>query len=94
MNRKKKSRVKEREDHLKHKRSELDDILSETQKEEKALIKESEKYEKKIEERLIKAYKRIRSNVKNGLAVVQVERGASGGAFFNLFGQRIYIGAF
>ena len=42
------------------------------------------KYEAKIEERLIKAYKRIRSNVKNGLAVVAVERGASGGSFFTI----------
>ena len=37
-----------------------------------------------IEERLVKAYKRIRSSVKNGLAVVAVERGASGGSFFTI----------
>ena len=79
-----KERLAARMDHLKHKQSELDEILSETEKEEKSLIKESEKYEKNIEERLIKAYKRIRSNVKNGLAVVPVERGASGGSFFTI----------
>ncbi len=73
-----------RQDHLKHKQSELNEILAETEKEEKALIKESEKFEKKIEERLVKAYKRIRTNVKNGLAVVPVERGASGGSFFTI----------
>jgi predicted nucleic acid-binding Zn-ribbon protein len=77
-------RVSDREDHLKHKQGELDEILAETEKEEKALIKESEKFEKKIEDRLIKAYKRIRGNVKNGLAVVAVERGASGGSFFTI----------
>ena len=77
-------RVSGREEHLKHKQGELDEILAETEKEEKALIKESEKFEKKIEERLIKAYKRIRGNVKNGLAVVAVERGASGGSFFTI----------
>ncbi|MFT4698240.1 MAG: putative nucleic acid-binding Zn-ribbon protein [Flavobacteriaceae bacterium] len=77
-----KERLKGREDHLKHKRSELDEILSETEKEEEALFKKSESFEKKIEERLISAYKRIRTNVKNGLAVVPVERGASGGSFF------------
>jgi predicted nucleic acid-binding Zn-ribbon protein len=73
-----------REDHLKHKQKELDEILGETEKEEAALVKESEKYEKQIEERLVKAYKRIRTNVKNGLAVVAVERGASGGSFFTI----------
>lgn len=77
-------RLKERQEHLKHKQGELDEILAETEKEEQALIKESEKYEKNIEERLVKAYKRIRTNVKNGLAVVPVERGASGGSFFTI----------
>ena len=47
-----------------------------------ALLKKSEEFEDKIEERLVKAYKRIRTNVKNGLAVVPIERGASGGSFF------------
>jgi len=79
-----KDRLKERQVHLKHKHSELDEILSETEKEEKALLKESQKYEKNIEERLVKAYHRIRTNVKNGLAVVPVERGASGGSFFTI----------
>ena len=79
-----KGRVGERADHLKHKQGELDEILSETEKEEKSLIKESEKFEKKIEDRLIQAYKRIRTNVKNGLAVVAIERGASGGSFFTI----------
>ncbi len=77
-------RVKAREDHLKHKQGELNEILSETEKEEKSLIKHSANYEKKIEERLISAYHRIRGNVKNGLAVVAVERGASGGSFFTI----------
>ncbi len=78
------SRYDERKEHLKHKQSELDEILKETEKEEKSLIKESESFESKIEPRLIKAYKRIRTNVKNGLAVVAVERGASGGSFFTI----------
>ena len=79
-----KSRFNERSEHLKHKQNELDEILKETEKEEQTLIKESENFETQIEERLIKAYKRIRSNVKNGLAVVAVERGASGGSFFTI----------
>ena len=79
-----KERLKERETHLKHKSGELDAILAETEKEEQALLKKSEQYQKQIEERLVAAYKRIRTNVKNGLAVVPIERGASGGSFFTI----------
>lgn len=79
-----KARLKEREDHLKHKQSELDGILSLTKKEEEALLKEREKFEKEIEERLVKAYTRIRKSVRNGLAIVPIERGASGGSFFTI----------
>ena len=79
-----KGRLKEREDHLKHKKNELDAILAETEKEEKALLEKSEAYKKQIEERLVTAYNRIRTNVKNGLAVVPIERGASGGSFFTI----------
>ncbi|MDO6605110.1 zinc ribbon domain-containing protein [Arenibacter palladensis] len=79
-----KERLTERESHLKHKKSELSAILAETEKEEKALLKKSEEYQSQIEERLVKAYNRIRNNVKNGLAVVPIERGASGGSFFTI----------
>ncbi|WP_394751152.1 zinc ribbon domain-containing protein [Spongiimicrobium salis] len=79
-----KERLSERESHLKHKKGELNAILAETEKEEKALLDTSEKYQQEIEERLVKAYKRIRNNVKNGLAVVPIERGASGGSFFTI----------
>ena len=56
--------------HLKHKKSELSDIMKETEKEETFLSEKSAEYEALIEERLLKAYKRIRSSVRNGLAVV------------------------
>ena len=79
-----KERLKEREEHLKHKKGELDAILAETEKEEKALVKKSDEYKDLIEERLVSAYNRIRNNVKNGLAVVPIERGASGGSFFTI----------
>jgi predicted nucleic acid-binding Zn-ribbon protein len=62
----------------------LNAILAETEKEEKALLKKSEEYQSQIEDRLVKAYNRIRNNVKNGLAVVPIERGASGGSFFTI----------
>lgn len=79
-----KERLKEREEHLKHKKGDLDAILAETEKEEKVLLEKSEEYKTKIEERLAKAYTKIRTNVKNGLAVVPIERGASGGSYFTI----------
>lgn len=79
-----KERLGERETHLKHKKGELNAILAETEKEEKSLMAKSEEYQALIDERLVKAYKRIRNNVKNGLAVVPIERGASGGSFFTI----------
>jgi len=79
-----KERLKARETHLKHKKGELDAILAETAKEEQALIAKSEDYKEQIEDRLVSAYARIRQNVKNGLAVVAIERGASGGSFFTI----------
>ena len=79
-----KEKITVRSTHLKSKRSELGDILKETDKEEKNLIAKSKKFEKKIEENLIVAYKKIRSNVKNGLAIVPIERNASGGSYFTI----------
>jgi len=77
-------KLNDRESHLKHKKEELDAILAETQKEEDILLKKSAEFEKKVEERLVAAYKRIRGSVKNGLAVVPIERGASAGSFFTI----------
>ncbi|MCJ7757778.1 MAG: hypothetical protein MUP24_06485 [Gillisia sp.] len=79
-----KERLTDREKHLAHKKGELDAILAETKKEEELLVKKSNDLENLIEKRLIKAYKRIRVNVKNGLAIVPVERGASGGSYFTI----------
>ncbi len=79
-----KEKLNDRDKHLTHKKGELDAILAETQKEEELLVQKSEEFETQIEDRLISAYKRIRNNVKNGLAVVPVERGASGGSYFTI----------
>ncbi len=79
-----KDRLKDRQTHLKHKKGELNAILAETEKEENALIQKSEEYQNQIDTRLVEAYHRIRHNVKNGLAVVAIERGASGGSFFTI----------
>ncbi len=74
--------------HLDHKKSELDAIIKETEKEEEFLIKKSEEFSGVLDERLLKAYTRIRSNMKNGLAVVPVHRDASVGSFFTIPPQR------
>jgi len=77
-------KLEERNAHLKAKKEELDTILKETQKEEDLLQKKSAEFETKIEERLVTAYKRIRGSVRNGLAIVPLERGASGGSYFTI----------
>ena len=73
-----------KEEALDAKKKELKEIVAETEKEEKILLEESEKASKSIDDRLLRAYKRIRGASKNGLAVVPVERGASGGSFIKI----------
>lgn len=80
--------LKEKKKELKAKKSELDEIIAETEKEEEALLKRSRASEKSIEDRLLNAYKRIRMNARNGLAVVPVQRDACGGCFNKIPPQR------
>ena len=70
------------------KKTELDNIVAETQKDEDVLIKKSEKAQKIVDQRLLTAYSRIRTNSKNGLAVVSVDRDACGGCFSKIPPQR------
>jgi predicted nucleic acid-binding Zn-ribbon protein len=77
-------KLKERKNHLKAKKGELDEIIKETEKEEKLLAKKAREFQNKIEASLFDAYNKIRTNVKNGLAIVAIERGASGGSFFTI----------
>ena len=79
-----KERLEQKSTHLKHKKAELSDIMAETEKEEAFLTEKSSEYQELIEERLLAAYKRIRGSVRNGLAVVSIERGASAGSFFTI----------
>ena len=83
-----KEKISARVDHLKHKKGELDTILAETAKEEEALLKKSEDFGKTLDAHLLKAYTRIRASVRNGLAVVPIERNASSGSFFTIPPQR------
>lgn len=71
----------ERKKDLEHKKAELKEIVADTEKEEKMLIKKSAEAAINIESRLLNAYNRIRSNSRNGLAVVTVSRDACGGCF-------------
>jgi predicted nucleic acid-binding Zn-ribbon protein len=80
--------LSDRKTDLENKKSELDEIISDTQKEEEGLYKKSERIQSLIEERLLAAYKRIRSNARNGLAVVPVQRDACGGCFNQIPPQR------
>ena len=79
-----KEKLDKQDEHLTHKKAELNGILKETEKEQKMLSEKSIEFSAAIDEHLLSAYKRIRTKVKNGLAVVSIERGASGGSFFTI----------
>ena len=83
-----KAKFADRKEDLNHKQGELENIMADTQKEEDLLREKSDEFAKNIEDRLLNAYKRIRANMNNGLAVVPVIRGASGGSFFLIPPQR------
>lgn len=80
--------INDRSEDLAQKKSELDEIISETKQEEEKLREKAKQIEGKIEERLLNAFKRIRKNARNGLAVVAVERDACGGCFNKIPPQR------
>jgi hypothetical protein len=80
--------LEERKGDLESKKSELNEIVADTQKEEENMNKRSEEIQEIIEPRLLTAYKRIRGNARNGLAVVVVERDACGGCFNKIPPQR------
>ena len=83
-----KKRYEDKVSDLEAKKGELNDIINETHKEEGALQIKSEELAATIDERLLTAYRRIRSNARNGLAVVTVDRDACGGCFNKIPPQR------
>jgi uncharacterized protein len=83
-----KEQLKEREDDLDRKQKELEEITNETKIETERLAENAAEIESQIEERLLVAFKRIRKNARNGLAVVTVERDACGGCFNKIPPQR------
>jgi len=80
--------LSERKLDLDQKKGELNEIVSETKHEEEVLREHSKQVELLIEPRLLTAFKRIRKNARNGLAVVYVQRDACGGCFNKIPAQR------
>ena len=70
------------------KRAELDSIDAETAQDIENLKAQADKAREVIDERLLQAYCRIRSNVRNGMAVVPIKRDACGGCFNRIPPQR------
>jgi len=66
---------------LEEKKVELEKIISKTEKEEEKLKKKAVKQRKNIEDRLLKAYDKVRTTYRNGLGVVTVQRNSCGGCF-------------
>ena len=83
-----KTLMAERTQDLAIKKKELDEIIAETSKEEKELLVESTAIAEQLDERLVRAYQRVRTNARNGLAVVTVKRDACGGCFNKIPPQR------
>jgi len=82
------SQLSERKLDLDLKKGELNEIVSETKQEEEKLREHAKEIESLIEPRLVTAFKRIRKNARNGLAVVYVQRDACGGCFNKIPAQR------
>ena len=74
-------RLKELKASLVEKKEELHSLVEGTEKEEEQLLQRSAECEKLVEDRLLVAYKRIRKNARNGLAVVGIFDEACGGCF-------------
>jgi len=85
---KSKKLLEERQIDLKSKKEELNGIISETKIQEEQLREKAKQLETTIEPRLLAAFKRIRKNARNGLAVVYIQRDACGGCFNKIPPQR------
>ncbi len=80
--------ISQRKEDLVVKKAELETIVKETEAEENELLEKRLGFEKEVDERLLKAYRRIRKNVKNGVAVAPIMRGSCGGCFSKIPPQR------
>ena len=80
--------IEERTVDLTNKRQDLDSILAETKEQTETLILKTTDLERQIDDRLLTAFKRIRKNARNGLAVVTIERDSCGGCHSKIPAQR------
>ena len=80
--------LEERKNDLIDKKAELEEIVAETKQEEEKLREKSKELETRIEPRLLKSFKSIRKNTRNGLGIVYVQRDACGGCFNHIPPQR------
>jgi uncharacterized protein len=77
------------------KKSELNGIIEKTETDEKRLLAQSTQARQGVDDRLLKAYDRIRRTYRNGLSVVTIEREACGGCFNSLPPQiRLEVGLY
>lgn len=83
-----KKNIAAKEGVLSTKKSELEKIISANEKEEKQYLKQAEEAKTAVDPRLLASYEKIRSNYRNGLAVVPVERDACGGCFYAIPPQK------
>ena len=88
-----KVRLEEKQSDLDRKKVELENIVKETSEQEDKLLNIQLKEEASLVkepkgEKYLQAFKRIRSNARNGLAVVRVDRDACGGCFNKVTHQR------
>ncbi|MBR1627363.1 MAG: hypothetical protein IJ681_09500 [Bacteroidales bacterium] len=86
-------KLAQKENDLEHKKTELESIVKETSEQEEKLLNIQLKEEAALSEepkgeRYLQAFKRIRGNARNGLAVVKVDRDACGGCFNKVTHQR------
>ncbi|MBL7811612.1 MAG: hypothetical protein JNL57_05270 [Bacteroidetes bacterium] len=73
---------------LEYKKSELTEIVKENEEELNKLQAESDKAAASLDSRLARAYGRIRTNMRNGVAVAPIVRGSCGGCFSKIPPQR------
>ncbi len=73
--------VEDKRQELDEKKNELKVIVEDTKIEEQKLLKSIEEASKIVEERYLYGYRKIRNNMRNGLAVVMTDRNACGGCF-------------
>ena len=66
----------------------MKEIVEETRQEEEQLIRQAKELEIQIDDYYLAAFKKLRKNARNGLAVVTVDRDACGGCFHKIPPQR------